>query len=137
MRIRSDLLLTRSSKPLSPHPWTSAPTATPTIRRGNDWQFFSFSEPWTLQEDWEEKKDPGKRNRYAPVLEFFNYLQKQGWTMIHFNFTRLGFAVRSPMWIVLSLSLSCPRSRRWASHRGSISRKSVRWWQNAPSRLMT
>jgi hypothetical protein len=39
-------------------------------------------------EDWEEKKDAEKRSRYAPVLEFFNSLpERQGWTMIRFNFT--------------------------------------------------
>jgi len=39
-------------------------------------------------EDWEEKKDAEKRSRYAHVLEFFNSLQeREGWTMIQFNFT--------------------------------------------------
>ena len=39
-------------------------------------------------EDWEEKKDAEKRSRYVPVLEFFNSLrERQGWTMIQFNFT--------------------------------------------------
>ena len=39
-------------------------------------------------EDWEEKKDAEKRSRYAPVLEFLNSLQeKEGWTIIQFNFT--------------------------------------------------
>jgi len=38
--------------------------------------------------DWETKKDAEKRDRYAPVLDFFNSLpENQGWTLKHFNFT--------------------------------------------------
>ena len=39
-------------------------------------------------EDWELKKDAEKRNKYAPVLEFFNSLpDRQGWSLLQFNFT--------------------------------------------------
>jgi hypothetical protein len=39
-------------------------------------------------DDWEAKKDAEKRARYAPVLEFLNSLpEKQGWTLLQFNFT--------------------------------------------------
>jgi hypothetical protein len=39
-------------------------------------------------DDWEAKKDAKKRARYAPVLDFFNSLpEKQGWTLLQFNFT--------------------------------------------------
>ena len=39
-------------------------------------------------DDWETKKDAEKRARYAPVLDFFNSLpEKQGWTLLQFNFT--------------------------------------------------
>jgi hypothetical protein len=52
----------------------------------------SKTEPATdgprAQNHWEEKKDAEKRSRYAAVLEFFNSLrERQGWTMIQFNFT--------------------------------------------------
>jgi hypothetical protein len=46
-----------------------------------------FTRAMDSSEDWEEKKDAEKRSRYAPVLEFFNALrERQGWTMIQFNF---------------------------------------------------
>ncbi|MFN9898790.1 MAG: hypothetical protein ACK55Z_08370, partial [bacterium] len=36
----------------------------------------------------ELQKDAEKRKRYAPVLEFFNSLpDRQGWSLIQFNFT--------------------------------------------------
>jgi len=39
-------------------------------------------------DDWETKKDAEKRARYAPVLDFFNSLpEKQGWTLLQFNFS--------------------------------------------------
>ena len=38
--------------------------------------------------DWELQKDAEKRKRYTPVLEFFNSLpDRQGWSLIQFNFT--------------------------------------------------
>jgi hypothetical protein len=47
-----------------------------------------FTRAMDSSEDWEEKKDAEKRSRYAPVLEFFISLrERQGWTMIPFNFT--------------------------------------------------
>ena len=45
-----------------------------------------------------------------------------------------GAVDRSPVWIVLNLSLFCPRLRLWASPR---LKKSARWWQNAPLRPTT
>ena len=67
---------------------------------GYDWQFLSFSEPWTLQRIGKKRKMQKKGTGMHRFLEFFNsinYLQeRRGWTMIHFNFTRLGFEVRSP-----------------------------------------
>jgi hypothetical protein len=39
-------------------------------------------------DDWEARKDAEKRARYAPVLDFFNSIpEKQGWTLLQFNFT--------------------------------------------------
>jgi hypothetical protein len=39
-------------------------------------------------EDWEPNKDAEKRARYAPVLDFFNWLpENQGWTLLQLNFT--------------------------------------------------
>jgi hypothetical protein len=47
-----------------------------------------FTRAIDSSDDWEEKKDSEKRNRYAPVLDFFNSLQeREGWTMTQFNFT--------------------------------------------------
>jgi hypothetical protein len=61
---------------------------TPSITKPNAWQSLSSRAPWTLSDDWEEKKDAEKRTRYAPVLDFFNSLQeREGWTMTQFNFT--------------------------------------------------
>jgi hypothetical protein len=47
-----------------------------------------FTRAMDSSDDWEVKKDAGKRERYAPVLEFFNSLpERQGWTLLQFNFT--------------------------------------------------
>jgi hypothetical protein len=49
-----------------------------------------FTRAMDSSEDWEEKKHAEKRSRHrhAPVLEFFNSLpEREGWTMIQFNFT--------------------------------------------------
>jgi hypothetical protein len=47
-----------------------------------------FTRAMDSSEDWETKKDPEKRARYAPVLDFFNSLpENQGWTLLQFNFT--------------------------------------------------
>ncbi len=92
-------------------------------------------------EDWEEKKDAEKGNRYAPVFGILQLDQlltgETGLDHDPLQLHTVGVRGSISMWIVLSLSLSCPRSRRWASHRGSISRTSVRWLRNAPSWLFS
>jgi hypothetical protein len=47
-----------------------------------------FTRAMDSSDDWELQKDAEKRKRYAPVLEFFNSLpDRQGWSLIQFNFT--------------------------------------------------
>jgi ribonuclease HI len=47
-----------------------------------------FTRAMDSSDDWELQKDAEKRKRYAPVLEFFNSLpDKQGWSLLQFNFT--------------------------------------------------
>jgi hypothetical protein len=47
-----------------------------------------FTRAMDSLEDWESKKDAEKRDRYAPVLEFFNSLpERQAWSLLQFNFT--------------------------------------------------
>ena len=47
-----------------------------------------FTRAMDSSEDWERKKDAEKRKRYAPALEFFNSLpDRQGWSLLQFNFT--------------------------------------------------
>ena len=47
-----------------------------------------FTRAMDSSEDWELKKDAEKRKRFAPVLEFFNSLpDRQGWSLLQFNFT--------------------------------------------------
>jgi hypothetical protein len=85
-------------------------------------------------EDWEEKKDAGQGNRYAPVWEFLNSLQeRQGWTMIQFNFT---VGVRGSICYVdrtepPSLSFLSTLKAMGITSRINLE-KSARWWQNAP-----
>ena len=47
-----------------------------------------FTRAMDSSDEWELQKDAEKRKRYAPVLEFFNSLpDRQGWSLIQFNFT--------------------------------------------------
>ena len=47
-----------------------------------------FTRAMDSSDDWELQKDAEKRKRYAPVLEFFNSLpDRQGWSLLQFNFT--------------------------------------------------
>jgi hypothetical protein len=47
-----------------------------------------FTRAMDSTDDWELQKDAEKRKRYDPVLEFFNSLpDRQGWSLLQFNFT--------------------------------------------------
>jgi hypothetical protein len=47
-----------------------------------------FTRAMDSSDDWELQKDAEKRKRYAPVLEFFNSPpDRQGWSLLQFNFT--------------------------------------------------
>jgi hypothetical protein len=47
-----------------------------------------FTRDMDSSEDWELEKDAEKRKRYAQVMEFFNSLpDRQGWSLLQFNFT--------------------------------------------------
>jgi hypothetical protein len=47
-----------------------------------------FTRAIDSSEDWEDNKDAEKRARYAPVFDFFSTSHdRQGWTMVQFNFT--------------------------------------------------
>ena len=78
--------------------------------------------------DWETKKDAEKRDRYAPVLDFFNSLPENlGWKLMQFNFT---VGVRGSISNVNRTepgpSPSYPRLGPWASPRRSTSKKYAR-----------
>jgi len=76
--------------------WTCAPMVSRVCcalhQKSQRFAILVFTRAMDSSEEREEKKFAGKRSRYAPVLDFFNSVQKtQGWTMIQtcfqFNFT--------------------------------------------------